>query len=262
MAMSAEDLDGLLEIGDLALKELPLDDDDKERIRKDATELANDLKSLIPKPGAAVGVSFLTEQGGESYGYNWTENFMLDGSQPLDVLSHIGGDPLLAIAWRENVYPDVYDRVIHWVRVGHEYFEEFAVPEMSEKDQRKYKKVVKLVKPLCEQLNDVNRESLIPAFSGQSAIVIDAKLMSKKIAAEIPETEEAMPLLEPAIVVGIKDADAMREAYVGYQRFFNDLLEVARELDEHGEIPDDYQIPWPEVRRDLEHVNAFIHASE
>jgi hypothetical protein len=247
MAMSAEDLDGLLEIGDVALKELPLDDGAKERIRKDVTELANDLKSLIPKPGAAVGVSFLTDKGTESYGYNWTENFMLDGSQPLDVLSHIGGDPLLAIAWREHVYPDIYDRVIHWVRVGHEYFEEFAVPEMSKKDRRKYKKVVKLVKPLCEQLNDVNRDSLIPACSGQSAIVIDAKLMSKKIAADIPETEEAMPLLEPAIVVGIKDADAMREAYVGYQRFFNDLLEVARELDENGEIPDDYQIPWPEV---------------
>ena len=247
MAMSAEDIDGLLMIGDAALKQLPLEDEAKERIRKDVTELADDLKSLIPKPGAAVGISFLTDQGGESYGYNWTENHLLDGSQPLDVLNHIGGDPLLAIAWREHVYPDVYDRVIHWVRVGHDYFEEFAVPEMSKKDRKKYKKVAKLMKPLCEQLNEVNRDSLIPAFSGQSAIVIDAKLMSKKIAADVPETEEAMPLLEPAIVVGIKDADAMREAYVGYQSFFNDLLEVARELDDSGEIPEDYEIPWPEV---------------
>jgi hypothetical protein len=247
MQVSADDLDGLLMIGDAALKQLPLEDEAKGRIRKDAEALADDLKSLLPEPGAAVGVSFLTEKGTESYAYNWTENYLLDGSQPLDVLNHIGGDPLLAIAWREHVYPDVYDRVVHWVRVGHGYFEEFAVPEMSKKDRRQYNKMVKLFKPLCEQLGEVNRESLIPACSGQSAIVIDAKMLSKQIAAGIPETEEAMPLIEPAVVVGIKDADAMRAAYVGYQKFFNDLLEVARELDEGGEIPEDYQIPWPDV---------------
>ena len=247
VSMSAEDLDGLLKIGDAALKQLPLADEAKERIRKDAKELAGDLKHLIPRPGAAVGVSFLTEKGMESYAYNWTENQLLNGSTSLDVLNHIGGDPLLAIAWREHVYPEVYDRIVHWVRVGHKYFEEFGVPEMSDRDRRKYEKVVKLVKPLCQELGKVNRESLIPAFDGQSAIVIDAKLKSKKIAADIPETEEAMPLLEPAIVVGIKDADAMREAYVGYQKFFNDLLEAARELDEDGKIPDDYRIPWPDV---------------
>lgn len=247
MAMSAEDIDGLLMIGDAALKQLPLDDEAKARIRKDVTDLSDDLKSLIPKPGAAVGVSFLTSTGAEAYGYNWTENKLLDSSKPLSVLNHIGGDPLLAVAWREHVYPKVYDRFIHWVRVGHKYFKEFAVPEMNDRDREKYEKVVKLVKPLCEQLNDVNRDCLIPACDGQAAIVIDAKLMSKKLAAQIPATEDPMPLPEPALVVGIKDADAMREAYVGYQRFFDDLLEVARELDEDGNIPDDYKIPWPDV---------------
>ena len=247
MQMSAEDLDGLLMIGDAALKQLPLEDEAKDRIRKDAEALADDIKSLLPEAGAAVSVSFLTEKGAESYAFNWTENRLLDSSQSLDVLKHIGGDPLLAIAWREHIYPDVYDRVVHWVRIGHGYFKEFAVPEMSKKDRRQYNKVVKLVQPLCERLGEVNRESLIPAFSGQSAIVIDAKLMSKQIAAGIPATEEAMPLLEPAIIVGIKDADAMRQAYVGYQDFFNDLLAVARELDENGEIPEGYEIPWPDV---------------
>lgn len=247
MALSAEDLDELLKIGDAALKNLPLEDEAKERIRNDATELAGDLKHLIPKSGATVGVAFLTETGMESYAYNWTENKILNSSEPLEILNHVGGDPLLAIAWRENTYPEVYDRIVHWVRVGHKYFEEFGVPEMSEGDRAKYEQVVKAVKPLCKELGKVNRESLIPAFDGQGALVIDAELKSKKIAAEVPETEEAMPLPEPAIVVGIKDADAMREAYVGYQKFFNDLLEVARELDDEGKIPDDYQIPWPDV---------------
>ncbi len=247
MAFTADDLDGLLRIGAAALKELPLPDEAKGRIRKDAQALADDIKKLIPAPGAGAAVSFLTGRGVESYSYNWTENKGLDGSQPLDLLNHIGGDPLLAIAWRERVYPDAYDRIAHWVRVTHGYFDEFAVPEMSENDREKYGRAVKLLKPLFEQLVQVTNNSLVPACTGQSAIVIDAKLRSKQIAAGIPETEEAMALPEPAVVVGIQDADAMREAYVGYQKFFNDLLEVARELDEEGGIPDDYEIPWPDV---------------
>ena len=246
LSMSPEDLDGLLKIGEAALKQLPLEDDDKERILKDATALVDDLKSLIPKPGAGVGFSFLTDTGAESYGYNWTENPMLDGSQPLELLNHIGGDPLLAITWREHVYPDVFERIVHWVRVGHEYFEEFAVPEMSKKDRRQYKKAMKFIEPLFEELVDAS-ESFIEACDGQAAIVIDARLKSKQIAADVPETEEPMPMLEPAIVVGIKDADDMREAYVGYQSSFNGLLEMAREFDKNGEIPEDYEIPWPDV---------------
>jgi len=247
MAFSAGDLEDLLKIGAAALKELPLPDKAKGRIRKDVEALADDIKKLIPAPGAGVAVSFLTDKGVESYNYNWTESKILDGSQPLDLLNHIGGDPLLAIAWRERVYPDAYDRIAHWVRVAHGYFEEFAVPEMSENDREKYDRAIKLLKPLFEQLVQVTNDILIPACTGQSAIVIDAKLRSKQVAGGIPETEEAMPLPEPAIVIGIKDADAMREAYVGYQKFFNDLLEAARELDEEGEIPDDYEIPWPDV---------------
>ena len=250
MAVSPEDLDGLLMIGNTALKQLPLADEAKERIRRDVSELANDLKKLIPKNGAAAKISFLTDQGIEAYAYNWTENKVLDGSGSLDLLSHVGGDPLLAITWREHVYPEAYDRFIHWVRIGHKYFEEFGVPEMSDHDREAFEKAAKAMRPLCERLNEVNRESLIPAFDGQAAFVLDAKLRSKKIANEVPETEEAMPLPEPALVVGIKDADAMREAYVGYQRFFDDFLEVARELDEDGEIPDDYRIPWPDVSED------------
>ena len=46
MSLSAEDLDELLTIGGAALKQLPLEDDAKERIRKDVTELAGDLKHL------------------------------------------------------------------------------------------------------------------------------------------------------------------------------------------------------------------------
>ena len=77
--------------------------------------------------------------------------------------------------------------------------------------------------------------------------MLDAKLMSDKIAKDVPKTDKPMPLPEPALVVGIKDAQAMRDAYLGYQEFFNKTLEVLRKFDEKGEIPAGYKIPWPEA---------------
>ena len=132
---------------------------------------------------------------------------------------------------------------------------------MSKKDRGKYEKAIKLIKPLFEELVEAG-EDLMEACDGQGAIVIDAKMKSKKIAADVPETEEPMPLLEPAIVVGIKDADDMREAYVGFQSFFNGLLEAIRELDEEGEIPEDYEIPWPDVSEDFRHGDPDLHSAQ
>ena len=246
VAMSAEDIDALLKLGDAALRQLPLEETQKDQIRKDVEALAAELKTLIPPPGAAMQFSFLTDRGIESYGYNWTENKFIDASQPLGVLNYVGRDPILAVAWRGRVYPRAYDRIVHWAKVGHGYFEKYGLPEMSEKDRQAYTRLVEAMKPLCQELGRVNRESLIPAFDGQCAIVLDAKLMSDKIAKDVPKTDKPMPLPEPALVVGIKDAQAMRDAYLGYQDFFNKTLEVLRKFDEKGEIPAGYSIPWPE----------------
>ncbi|MDD4269756.1 MAG: hypothetical protein GXY25_00055 [Pirellulaceae bacterium] len=247
VAMSAEDIDGLLKIGDAALQQLPLDETQKGQIRKDVGDLAAELKTLIPAPGATLQFSFLSDRGIESYGYNWTEDKFIDASRPLDVLDFVGRDPILAVAWRGRIYPKAYDRIVHWVKVGHGYFEKYGVPEMSAKDRQTYSRLVEAMKPLCRELGRVNRESLIPALDGQCAIVLDAKLLSDKIAKDVPRTDEPMPLPEPALVVGIQDARAMRDAYLGYQEFFDKTLEVLRTFDERGEIPADYSIPWPEA---------------
>ncbi|HEY4761498.1 MAG TPA: hypothetical protein VIH42_13030, partial [Thermoguttaceae bacterium] len=84
------------DLRDFVVQMLPLadlTDEQKERIKEDIEEFADDLKSLMPEKGAIMGLSFMTDKGIESYSYNWSEHSRLDGSQPLGLLAHAGANP-------------------------------------------------------------------------------------------------------------------------------------------------------------------------
>jgi hypothetical protein len=245
IALSAEDLDALLELGDAMLSQVELDESMKGQIRTDATALADEIKQLLPTPGAALRYSFLTDRGVESFLHNWTENHLLIGSKPLALLEHVGGDPLLAIVWREDFRVEHYDRIVHWVKLLHGYFEQFVMPQMDEDDRTKFEQLAEQVGPLCKKFHQVNREKLIPAFEGESALVLDAKLMSTQFCREMPLAEKPMPMVEPAMVTSIADRSLMEQAYEGYQDGLNELVEVLKQFDTKGEIPAEYHIPWP-----------------
>ena len=85
----------------LPLANLPAGE--QEQIRKDAAELAADLKQVFPEPGAMMGLGFLTDRGLETYRYTWGEHRMLDGSKPVSLLQHVGGNPAIAAVNRGKV---------------------------------------------------------------------------------------------------------------------------------------------------------------
>ena len=147
----------------------------------------------------------------EGYSYNWTENLMLDGSKPLTLLEHVGGNPILAAVWRERYAPEDYDLVVKWAVIGYRYFEKYAVPEMSSHDRKKYEQFKELVRTLPGRIDRANREMLIPALAdSQGALVLDAKLSIRKIVKDMPDPGKPMPMAEPALVVGVSNAELLR----------------------------------------------------
>ena len=84
---------------------------------------------------------------------------------------------------------------------------------MKESDRENFHKVAELVSPILERLNETNRDLFLPALDGQGGLVIDAKLKSKQFIKTLPETAEAMPMVEPAILLGVKDPDLMRRRW-------------------------------------------------
>ncbi len=140
----AADLEQGLKAADAALRLSKLSKSEQEQIRKDAAALIADLKSVLPQPGATAGFNFLSERGLEGYQYSWGGHNRLDGSKPLTLLEHIGGNPLVAAMNRGKVSVTDYDLLVKWAKVGYGYVEKYAVPKMSSDDREGLEKFVGL----------------------------------------------------------------------------------------------------------------------
>lgn len=248
VATSKKDIDALVNTLEDVLPDLDLPKADQDEILRDARSLAKDVKRVIPEPGAALAFAFLTGEGAEGYSYNWSKNLPLDGSKPLTLLDHVGGNPILAAVWRAPFTRADYNLVVKWCEIGYDYFEKYAVPEMSSHDRKEYERFKDLVAPLPERLDRANRELLIPALAdGQGALVLDAKLKVRKLFKEMPDPGKPMPILEPAMVVGVSNAGLLGKACDEYRAVFEEFLDAIREVDP-GSIPD-FEIPEPKVKK-------------
>ena len=100
--------------------------------------------------GAASSLGFLTASGMESYDYDWSEHPELDSSKPLDLLKHVGGNPIAVLVGRSKVSPEGYDLLVKWIGIGYRYFEEYGFPQMKpQASGPEFDKVSAQVKPLA-----------------------------------------------------------------------------------------------------------------
>lgn len=225
----------------------PLTDQQKARIRKDVQSLADDIKTLTPDYGATVGWSFLSDRGIEGYRYIGGGNRSIDASKPLTLLQHVGGSPIFGIVGRQKVNIKDYDLFVKWAKIGYGYYVDFAMPTIPEEKREKVEQFLKSALPLMERLDMANREMLFPALAdGQTAFVVDAKLTSKQLQAALPATEKPMPILEPAIIVGVSDAALLKKGFGEYRQVINGLIDAVRQI-EGANVPDGLQIPEPTV---------------
>jgi len=225
LGTSKEDLDGLVVLAEQLLAETPLSDAQKAQILKDAEALAGDLKPLIPQLGAAMSFSFLTDQGMESYAYNWGKGFNLDGSKPLSLLKHVGGSPLAAVVSRSENLRGGYTLLAKWAKVAYRYVDQYAVPQMDAEDRKEYQKFVDEFGPLVKRWDTVTREQLFPSLGdGQWGLVLDGQLKVQQIADTVPAFAKPMPLPEGALVVAIRDKDQFALSLDEYRQILNDAI--------------------------------------
>jgi hypothetical protein len=240
-------VDNLLQTVKTLLGSAAVPDKLREDIEKDAADLAADLKKLIPEVGASSSIGFLTDRGLEGYDYDWSEHPELDSSKPLDLLKHVGGNPIAVLVGRTKVSPESYDLLVKWIGVGYRYVEKYGVPQMKPEERAEFEKVSAQVKPLVGRLDKITRNLLIPALAdGQTGLVIDAKLTSQQFIKALPPTQQTLTMLEPAIVVGVSDAAKLKQAFVEYYAVADDFVEILKGI-EKSEIPKDFKIPRPRV---------------
>ena len=229
---------------DDVLPETSVDDDQRKRIEKDVQDLAQDVETLLPEPDAQSSIAFFKDHALEGYDYDWTKYPKAEGSKPLGLLAHAGGSPLLAVAAAGRCNVDDYNLLAKWAHTAFGYFQEFAVPQMSEEEKQKFTKFVTRARPLLKQIDTATRTQLIPALAaGQVAFALDGQLKSSRFLASQPSTAKPMPMAEPALVFSISDAGLLRQAGQQYRQAVNGLLRAVHEIEPDG--MEEVQIPEP-----------------
>jgi hypothetical protein len=230
------------------LLEVKLPDDLKARLEKDLKSLTTDIKGMVPELGAALTWTKHVSQGLESWSYDWSENLYLDSSKPLDLLKHVGGNPLLVISARGKFRPEDYDFAVKWAKTAYGYFEQFAIPQIPEGDRPNVEKVLSRVLPMVKKFDEIVRTQLLPAGKdGQSALVIDRKIESKHWIGPMPPSDTPLPFFELAIVSGISDAEKLKAGVAGVRAIVDEVVALVKEMNP-GEIPADFKIPDPKSR--------------
>jgi hypothetical protein len=249
LAPSKRDLEGYLQLANAWLPKADLTADQKARLKKDLAEVVKELQAYIPDAGAVLSFGFLTARGMESYAYDWSQNLVTDGSKPLTLLNHVGGDPVLAVVTRGKSQPDAYPKMVKLLTLVYGWGEEVLLPKATPEQKQQYAQVKKIFMPLLKKVDDVTGKQLVPALAdGQVGFVIDAKLSSKQWVKFplVPVAAKPLPIPEPALVFGVSDPDKLVKAFTDYRSIANDLLTQLRKLDE--KVPD-FQIPAPKMSK-------------
>lgn len=245
VAPNKNDLKNYLELANAWMAQANLTADQKTRLKKDLASLAKDVEAYVPEAGAMLNFNFLTERGKEGFAYDWSQNLTADGSKPLTLLDHVGGDPVLAVVGRTKTSPDEYSKLVRWVKMGHGWFEELALPKLDDEQKDHYEKAFKAMKPLLKRLDEATGKMLVPAMQdGQMAFVLDAKLSSKQWFDKMPAADKPLPILEPAFIFGITDPELLTKAMGEYRGIANDFV---KELHKIKDDVQEFEIPAPKA---------------
>ena len=245
LAPSSSDIEQLADLSDTIADLADLPDGAADEARRSLGKVAEGYKRRLPAPGPWLAFSFLSEQGYEGYVWDWSKNLPFDGSKRLGLLEHTGGAPLAAAAFRVKNDPSQFEDFSSWVDMGWSFFLKYLVPKADEDDQEKIEEVDEHLAPLGSKFIGIVRTKILPALAdGQMAFVIDGKSSTKRLHQSLPSAAEPLPLVEPAIVLGLADPKLFREGMSDLFELADEVVDAVREMNPDA-LPAEYRVPEP-----------------
>jgi hypothetical protein len=246
VAASADDIEQLADLSDAISEMADLPEGAAEEARQDLERVAKGYRKRLPVPGPWMAFSFLSEQGYEGYVWDWSKNLPFDGSKRLELLEHSGGAPLGALVFRLKTDPEQFEDFVSWGDMGWSFFRKYLLPKADADDRETFEEIDEHVAPLGQKLVGILREKILPALAdGQIGFVLDSKSKSKRLHKELPASADPLPLVEPAIVLGLDDPKLFREGMNDLFALADELVDEIREVNPDA-VPADYQVPEPE----------------
>ncbi len=248
LGTSAEDIDNLAAGAGQILEAAEVPEQQRKAILKDVSALARELKKNLTAPGTSLSFSFLTPRGYEGYDYRYGEFPDRDSSQPLTLLDHLGGDPILAAVGRSKGTLGRYRTLSKWLKILYGHVESVVLEKLDEPQQEQYKEVAKLVLPLLKRVDNITAAMLLPSLADeQSGFVLDAKWKSKQWHPVLPAGEKELPMPELAFLVGVSDHALLEKAMKEYGKLIEDALTTVKENAPDSQPPFT-KLPQPRVK--------------
>jgi len=208
-------------------------------------QIAAEYEAMLPEPGAWMSFAHMTDKGFAGETWNWSSNVALDGSQPLSILAHTGGSPFAVVASRTAPGALHLDTLAGWAEMASGFYEKYLVDMMDEDDRAKLDEARETFGPLAEELLETLTSKFGPALADrQLALVLDDETTVDRLHATLPSSADPLPVVEPAIVLGLADADLFKEGLNDLFELADKLVNVIREKDPSS-IPEGYRIPDP-----------------
>jgi hypothetical protein len=245
LAPSAADIEQLADLSDTIADLADLPDGAADEARRSLGKVAEGYKRRLPVPGPWMAFSFLSEQGYEGYVWDWSKNLPFDGSKRLGLLEHAGGAPLAAAAFRVKNDPSQFEDFASWADTGWSFFLKYLLPKADADDREKIEEVDEHLAPLGAKFVGIVRTKIMPSLAdGQMAFVIDGKSSTKRPHQSLPSATEPLPLVEPAIVLGLDDPKLFREGMSDLFELADEVVDAVREINPDA-LPAEYSVPEP-----------------
>ena len=245
LAPSAADIEQLADLSDTIADLADLPDGAADEARRNLGKVAEGYKRRLPVPGPWLAFSFLSERGYEGYVWDWSKNLPFDGSKRLGLLEHTGGAPLAAAAFRVKNDPTQFEDFASWADMGWSFFRKYLVQNAEDDDREKIEEIDEHLAPLGSKFVGIVRTKILPSLAdGQMAFVIDGKSSTKRPHQSLPSAAEPLPLMEPAIVLGLADPKLFREGMSDLFELSDEVVDAVREMNPDA-LPAEYRVPEP-----------------
>jgi hypothetical protein len=250
-AANVETLDALLELGTSALNAAPLPEERRAKIQKDFEAMVKDMKSSQPVAGAGLSFDFLTARGTEGYAFDWSKNpNAADGSKPLTLFQHAGGNPILVAVSRAKVDVESYKTVAKYARLAYGHIDALARENLraNEDALKRYDAAAQMIEGVMKRFDNINVDLFYPALAdGQFGFVIDGKWTSKEWI-NGAKLEKPMPMLEVGLAMGLSDREKFVKSLTAYRKLINDSIVEFGKVFPEANLPPQLEIPAPQTK--------------
>jgi hypothetical protein len=229
------------------LKLAPIGQDLQKRLSDDIRGFADAVVKYLPQPGEMAAVGFLTPRGYQGFAYGKGTRPGADSSKRLEILSHVGGNPMLFIATHAGDTVEDYNLAIDWLKRLALDVEKIVEQQAPPDEWAKHLQFRERGIQLLRRIDRANREQIIPAMrSNEQALVMDVASKSIQWFAPMPRARQPLPMLEIGIVARVDDAALLRRGVAEYASVIEDALKLAHDV-QPDQIPP-LQLPAPTER--------------